>query len=87
MDDIIEPRTNADIIRDLLGHIEEWVRKYERCPRGCCGEWKTECPSCGAEEGDYDDPATYRTHEPTCQLAKLIREAEAFLAAEDEIRC
>lgn len=85
--DVVEPRTTADIVRDLLARVEagEWVEMYNRCSKGCCGEWSTECPSCGAHEGDYDDPNAYRQHKEGCRLKALIVEAEAFLAVEEEL--
>jgi hypothetical protein len=51
---------------------------------GCCGEWRTACTSCDADQGDYksDD---YQKHKPDCQLAALIRRAEAFIAIEDQL--
>ena len=84
-----EMRTTADIISDLLdiAKSHEWVHTYERCPRGCCGEWYTRCPSCRADEGDYDREggAPFREHKPGCSLAKTILEAEAFMQAEEDL--
>jgi hypothetical protein len=78
--------TSPDLIRDLLEALKrhEWEEKYERCPRGCCGDWHTRCPSCGADEGQYkaDD---YQVHKPDCHLKALILRAEAFLAIEEQL--
>lgn len=73
-----EPRTSVAIIRDLLSFAKEheWIETYERCRRGCCGEWKTRCPSC---------EVLLSEHKPDCQLAATIRDAEAFLAAEEQL--
>jgi len=82
-----EPRTNLDIIRDLIDKVKEheWVEHYQRCGRGCCGEWSTRCDSCHADEGDYAKPETYRQHKEGCQLAALIAEAEAYLRVEERL--
>jgi hypothetical protein len=81
-----EPLTSPDLVRDLLEYAREheWVHHYERCPRGCCGDWKTSCPSCDAEEGDYKSE-DYQKHALDCKLAALIRRAEAFIAIEDQL--
>lgn len=78
-------RTHADLVRDLLeiAISTEWETTYERCGRGCCGEWKTRCPSCGQDEESEADG--YRTHKPGCRRAALILEAEAFLNVEEEL--
>lgn len=84
--ELVEPRTNTDIMRDLLEHVQrhEWVEHYQRCGRGCCGEWETTCPSCDAPEGDYDKD-DYQTHKPGCRLAALILEAETFIRIEEQL--
>lgn len=84
---IVEPRTTADIVRDLLARVEGhvWIEHYERCSKGCCGKWSTTCTSCGADEGDYDDPNDYQQHKEGCRLKALILEAETFLAVEEEL--
>lgn len=41
------------------------------------------CPSCYADEGTFGDEG-YRVHKSDCQLAAQIREAEAFIAVEEE---
>lgn len=84
-----EPLTAADFIRELLESLENrvWTETSEpRCTKGCCG-WRSfiACNSCGAEEGDYDDKDTYRQHREGCRIEKLIRKAQAFLAAEAEL--
>lgn len=73
-----EPRTTADIMADLLEIVEEgqWVETYEPCPRGCCGEWETKCPECGAQVGE---------HEPGCKVHHVIQEAQAFVEVEREL--
>jgi len=73
-------RALADSLRD-----REWVNEYERCPRGCCGEWHTRCSWCGADEGDYAEPG-YRTHKDGCGLKALLDRAEATIAAEEQER-
>jgi hypothetical protein len=84
MDDI---RTNVDIVRDLLEHVEHhtWVEHYKSCGRGCCGETVTICGTCGADEGDDEKPDEYQKHKPDCRLAKLIAEAEAFIRIEEQL--
>jgi hypothetical protein len=86
---MIEPRTNTDIIRDLLSELQEreWVEvRRAGCQRGCCGDvYTTECTSCGAEEGDYKSE-TYRHHKPGCKLGALILEAETFIRIEDQLQ-
>ncbi len=81
-----EPRTTLDIIRGLLEFAQEreWVGEYMSCARGCCRYWKVHCLECGADQGEPGSDA-YQKHEPGCRLAASIREAEAFLAVEDEI--
>lgn len=72
-----EPRTNADILRDLLAATKEreWVATYTRCGHGCCGDWSYTCSGCNGHEPN---------HEKDCRIAALIQEAEAFLRAEEE---
>jgi hypothetical protein len=86
MESLMEPRSTSDIVQGLLTLLQEheWVERYRRCGRGCCGEWETICSSCDADEGKYgtDD---YRKHKPDCQLAACIREAEAFLRVEETL--
>jgi hypothetical protein len=85
--ELVVPRTNADILRDLLDRVKEneWVEQYTRCGRGCCGDWTTECPSCKVEQGDDYRSETYRQHKPGCQLAALILEAETYLSVEEKL--
>lgn len=73
-----EPLTSPDLIRDLLEALRsrEWVEVYERCRRGCCGEWHTRCTDCGDDEG---------SHKEDCTLKALIVRAEAFLAIEEQL--
>lgn len=80
----VEPRTIADIMRDLLEAVKshEWVEQYES-GRGCGGDCHTRCPACGEEEGDYMVEETYRTHASGCRIQALILETEAFLRAEE----
>lgn len=75
-----EPRTTVDIMRDLLGFVEEheWVEVTHYCGRGChcvrgSGE---ECPTCEGEKPH---------HKPDCRRAAIIRETEAFIAAEEQL--
>ncbi len=77
--DIIEPRTNLDIIRDLLSFVEnnQWQEREVGCGRGCCSKWKTLCPECDQEEE--------KGHGEGCRVAKLIKEAEAFIIVEEEL--
>jgi hypothetical protein len=81
-----EPLTSPDLIRDLLGALRdrEWVEVYERCPRGCCGDWHTRCTECDADQGNYKDP-DYQKHKEGCRFKALIVRAEAFLAIEEQL--
>jgi hypothetical protein len=74
-----EPRTTADIIRDFLEFTQEheWFMEYIRCGHGCCGKWEHHCLSCGNDQKSG--------HKSDCRLASMIKEAEAFLAVENEI--
>jgi hypothetical protein len=80
-----EPKTPAEIISALLDRIRghEWVEKYQRCSRGCCGEYVTECDECGEPEGSVENPSKYRQHLKHCALAVLIAEASSFLRNEE----
>ena len=72
-----EPRTTLDLVQDLLNiaREHEWIEVRHYCPRGCCYEGtKMECPSCDAVEPE---------HKPDCKRAELLREADAFIAAEE----
>ena len=82
----IESRTTKNIVDDLLQFVygHEWVEQYFACGMGCCGEWKTICPSCGADQGIYRSE-NYQKHESDCKLAALIKEAEAYVIVENEI--
>jgi hypothetical protein len=77
---VVEPRTSADIIRDLLEAVREreWVEEYIPCGRGCCGRWETRCAGCGKGNGEAGE------HSADCRVAALIREVDAFLQAEEE---
>jgi hypothetical protein len=90
---MIEPRTNTDIIRDLLSELQEreWVevRRSKGC--NCCPDtWETICTSCDAEvAGGYDPRGRWvesRDHKPGCKLAALILEAETFVRIEDQLQ-
>jgi hypothetical protein len=72
------PRTTADIVEDLVEFLKEyeWVEEYRPCGRGCCGEFVTECPSCGTPSG---------AHEESCKLSSLLKEADAFVSVEREV--
>lgn len=88
-----EPRSNVDIIRDLVDFLQpfEWQLKYERCPRGCCREPVTKCTECGATVPDPPDLLEPQVpeepkHKEGCRLDKTLREAEAFLRVEEKGR-
>lgn len=78
MSAVDEPRTTVDIVRDLLGFVQEheWAEVTHHCGRGChCVRGHSvECPTCDAEQPNHKDD---------CRLAASIREAEAFIAAEE----
>lgn len=83
-----EPRLITDIMRDLLSELQEreWVEVRHSKGCNCCRDtWETECTSCGAEAGHYNDE-NYRTHKPDCKLAALIRETEAFIRIEEQLQ-
>jgi hypothetical protein len=88
MDDIIEPRTHLNMIRDLLAFAEEhkWVEGTGGCGRGCCTTTYVRCPECHADQGSYHkNRETYRKHEPGCKLAALILECTTYLEVEDAL--
>ncbi len=80
-------RTHTDIIQDLLTFIErrEWEEAYIPCGKGCCGEWVTKCPCCGVKEELDSEYRVCSEHKPDCHLAQMIREAQAFLNAEESL--
>ena len=82
-----EPRTHLDMMRDLFGHAQarEWVGAHESCSRGCCEKWHVRCSDCGADEGDYKKPESYRKHKEGCKLAPLILEVETYLEVEQTL--
>jgi hypothetical protein len=74
----MEPYTTTDLIQNLNNILsdQEWVYTYERCGRGCCGDWKYKCNECGAV--DYK-------HAPDCRLRATLDQAEAYLRVEAEL--
>ena len=75
-----EQRTHVDLVQDLLGFVllNEWILVTIRCGRGCCTRgYEMQCPTCEGVEPE---------HKLNCRRAAIIREAEAFLAVEDDIR-
>ena len=78
----IEPRTPADMIRDLLKHVEEWSERYVPCPRGGYhGNWETTCLTCEADGEDWRE----REHKPGCSRAALLLEARTYLEVEQQL--
>lgn len=89
-----EPRTNAEILRDLLYYIVEskegfTARSYE-CDydRGC----EYHCVQCG---GGYNNDCTDYVkgksisnvwHKPDCTLNLCLEEARAYLRVENSLR-
>ena len=79
-----EPRTHLDMIRDLLGHVEEWSERYAPDPRGGgFGKWETACPTCEAKDDHHD--ARTREHKPGCVLAALLLEVNTYLEVEEQL--
>lgn len=78
--DAKEPRTTADIIRDLFEFAldREWSGSGNTSCN-CHPTYEPACPECGAYEDDHK-------HEPGCKLARILQEAQAFLVVEDELR-
>lgn len=87
-----EPRTTTDLIQDLLNFVErqEWSGQVSTGCH-CHPEWHDACPECRAFETPpshfRSEKVESRQHEPGCKLAALIQEAEAYLNAEEELRC
>ena len=81
MSEVVEPRTTADIVRDLLAVVEEheWVYHETRYGLGV-----NTCPECDADEGEHGKEG-YRVHEPGCRRAAIILEARTFLEVEQEL--
>lgn len=84
-----EVRETADIVRDLLefAQSQEWEAQINiGC--SCHGDYRMGCPSCHALENPAHTTHSDReprSHEPDCNLARLIREAEAYLEVEDDL--
>ena len=80
---MVEPRTNAEIMRDLLEAVKarEWVETAIYSPRGGYFDGtRPTCEECGDGAGKTGD-----THAADCKVAALIAETEAFLRVEDAL--
>lgn len=83
-----EPLTATDFVRELRDALEArvWEETSEaRCGRGCCGyRYFKACSACEAEQGTYGTPE-YERHKEGCGIERLLRQANAFLAAEEHL--
>jgi hypothetical protein len=64
------------VMRELLdlAREREWVYKDVRCGGGCCSRYEYVCSKCRGRD---------QAHEKNCEAARVISEADAWLAANE----
>jgi len=77
---VVEPRTTAEIVRDLLAIAKE--HSWEQGAIYLGGDEHADgCPECKAQR--YEDEED--SHRPGCKRGALFAEAEAYLRVEQTI--
>jgi hypothetical protein len=78
-----EPRTAADMIRDLKDELpHDYPFEDSYCSRGCNCYRGTHCRYCGVKKVEYGEE---QAHKPDCKAMALLREISAYLNAEEEL--
>lgn len=83
----MEPRTNSQIVADLLQvAIDSQWSDESNTSCSCHPEYTPCCPECGElayPHVPFGSPRVEGVHKPDCKRMALIRETQAFLRAEN----